>query len=481
MKSGKALARLEEAWGTSDGGLDAAVWRRAKADAADLPAGLAGSAGAAGNAYTFAVIDSQDLISTALETQIAACAQYVIGLVGRYIEWHGTLDFVVDIRPASELTFSDADGLLPSVAQIGWNGTGWVNQTLEECLTGVDSDLGKPDAGCTIYLADDGTIRNYGTPVWFDANPRQDTHAGVPAGTHDFVGIYTHEIFHSLGFYAVTEQWKARIETEGGVSYFTGANAVSLFGTRIPFLAGTDHYGNAADPGVGISRGLMFQYGNYEGNRLDIGRIDLAILADLGHRIKTADGLPLFELIDGQLDLDGTGGADNLYGDYHDNVLDGKAGSDRVEGGAGSDTIAGGAGNDVLNGAAGADRLVGGDGRDRLSGGDGADIFDFTRLTDSQTALRSDGKKQLPDVIIAAFVSGEDRIDLSAIDAIAGTAANDAFAFIGTGAFTGQAGEVRYDLRSGQAIVSVDVDGDRGADLHIVVATPILLATDFIL
>ena len=40
----------------------------------------------------------------------------------------------------------------------------------------------------------------------------------------------------------------------------------------------------------------MWQYGNYELNRLDIGRVDLAVLQDLGHQIKTYEGLPLFEL-----------------------------------------------------------------------------------------------------------------------------------------------------------------------------------------
>jgi Ca2+-binding RTX toxin-like protein len=371
------------------------------------------------NSYTFSVLDAGDLVTATVEAEIARCAQYVIDLVGRYLDWKGTLDFVVEIRPAAELTWSDADGLLPSYTQIAWNGAGWTNLTLAEALTGFDADPGRFDAGCTIYLADDGSIKNYGSPVWFDPDPRFGVDPAVPAGTHDFVGIYTHEIFHSLGFNTHTDQWRAQIFDDGERAYFNGANAAYWYGGRIPFARGTDHYGFSADPAVGISRGLMFEWGNYERNRLDIGRIDLAILADLGLDVKSYDGLSLFELLDTDLDLAGGDGDDRLYGDYHVNALAAGSGDDLLDGGAGADTMTGGAGNDLyfvddagdavaelagqgddevrtglvaltlaanvetliglaatgqtLTGNALDNRLVGGAGDDRLDGGPGAD------------------------------------------------------------------------------------------------------------
>ena len=54
-----------------------------------------------------------------------------------------------------------------------------VNQTLEECITGIDSNPSSPDAGCTIYLASDGSIRNYGFPVWFDPDPSSRSRRSV--------------------------------------------------------------------------------------------------------------------------------------------------------------------------------------------------------------------------------------------------------------------------------------------------------------
>ncbi|HST37658.1 MAG TPA: hypothetical protein VLK25_13645, partial [Allosphingosinicella sp.] len=303
---------------------------------------------AQGNSYTFTLTDANNLIGADIEAKIALCANYVIDLISHYVSWQGTLDFTVVIRPGGESPYPQADGILPSIAQIAWNGTGWDNQTLMEAQTGIDANTNAPDAGCTIYLAADGTIRNYGAPVWFDPNPQFGVGAAVPAGTHDFVGIYTHEIFHALGFYQSTVQWQQRIQTSGNMAYFNGANVAALYGGPLPFVAGYDHYGNTAMPNIPISRGLMFQYGNYEGNRLDIGRIDLAVLADLGHTIKSYDGLALFELIDTQPNLAGTAGNDVLYGDYHANALNGLGGDDVIIGSLGADTMRGGQGNDTM-------------------------------------------------------------------------------------------------------------------------------------
>ena len=140
----------------------------------------------------------------------------------------------------------------------------------------------------------------------------------------------------------------------------------------------------------------------------------------------------------------------------------------------------GGGGDDALSGNGSNNVLRGGGGNDSLNGGAGADIFVFTAAGDSADyELRSDGKKFLPD-ILGDFVSGTDRIDLSAIDANVGTAGDDAFAFIGAGAFTGQAGQLRYEVLQGQVHIYGDIDGDGGIDLHIVAAGTLLQAADFI-
>jgi serralysin len=149
-------------------------------------------------------------------------------------------------------------------------------------------------------------------------------------------------------------------------------------------------------------------------------------------------------------------------------------------GGAGNDVIGG---NDIINylkGGDGNDSLNGAGGGDREEGDAGADTFVFTAAEDSSNyAMRSDGKKSLPDVVID-FTSGTDKIDLSAIDAVSG-GGNDAFTFIGTGAFTHHAGELRVDLIDGWIHIYGDTDGDGHADLQILARGTQILATDFVL
>ena len=361
------------------------------------------------NAYTFAIVDPSDLVSASIEAEIAQCAEYVIGLLGRYIEWQGTLDFVVEIKPASASPYPSANGILPSVGQIGWNGSAWVNQTLEECITGIDSDPTRPDAGCTIYLASDGTIRNYGFPVWFDPNPQFEVDPSVPAGFHDFVGIYTHEILHGLGFWPGTVQWDSRFVTDGGVAYFDGAATTELLGRMLPFEINGSHYGHSSDPA--ISRGIMYQWGNYERNRWDIGRIDLAVLEDLGHSISTYDGLALFELIDTQLDLDGTSAGEFLYGDYHSNRLSGLGGNDTLLAGSGDDSLDGADGDDTLDGGGGADLMDGGLGNDTYVVDNGGDQVLEDGAGDAGDLVISSIAFTLPNLVENLVLAGSAAID----------------------------------------------------------------------
>jgi serralysin len=147
--------------------------------------------------------------------------------------------------------------------------------------------------------------------------------------------------------------------------------------------------------------------------------------------------------------------------------------------GAGDDRLTGNAAVNVLIGGGGNDILQGGFGGDRPQGGAGADIFVFGAGDSLDHGLRSDGKKGSPD-LLTDFVSGTDRIDLSAIDAIAGNAGDDAFTYIGAGAFTGVAGQLRAFTAEGFLQIYGDTNGDALPDLHIVAVGTQILAADFI-
>jgi Ca2+-binding RTX toxin-like protein len=171
--------------------------------------------------------------------------------------------------------------------------------------------------------------------------------------------------------------------------------------------------------------------------------------------------------------IDGRGGNDRLISGEGEDTVHGGEGSDFVQGGTEADTLKGDAGNDKLFGEDGADVLHGGFGADQLSGGAGADRFVFTNLSESGTAASA------RDRIIDFEVAGEDVIDLSAIDAVAGGADN-AFAFVT--AFTGAAGQLVARDGGAYSLVLADVNGDRVADFAIYVdAADPLTASDFIL
>ena len=70
-----------------------------------------------------------------------------------------------------------------------------------------------------------------------------------------------------------------------------------------------------------------------------------------------------------------------------------------------------------------------------------------------------------------------DRIDLRPLDAKLGNG-NQKFVFIGTDAFTGQKGQLRYDVDNGNAIVQADVTGDGKADMTILVIDLTKLTAD---
>jgi serralysin len=132
-------------------------------------------------------------------------------------------------------------------------------------------------------------------------------------------------------------------------------------------------------------------------------------------------------------------------------------------------------------GGAGADVLIGNGASNQLTGGGGGDLFAYTYAIDaSRYAPRSDGKKAAPDVL-TDFTSGVDRIDLSAIDAVAGTAPNEAFTAIGAAAFGHHAGELRWETSGGTTRISADLDGDGLADFQLLAIAPSLQVGDFIL
>ncbi len=121
---------------------------------------------------------------------------------------------------------------------------------------------------------------------------------------------------------------------------------------------------------------------------------------------------------------------------------------------------------------------TGGAGSDVLVGGGEHDVFRYLAVSDSGGTARD----RITDLAaISAGGADRDRIDLSAIDAVPG-GANDAFAFIGAGAFTA-VGQVRARIVGETTFITANTDGVlTTAEMTIAVAGAVTFAAgDFIL
>ncbi|MDF1631728.1 M10 family metallopeptidase C-terminal domain-containing protein [Mycoplana sp. MJR14] len=126
------------------------------------------------------------------------------------------------------------------------------------------------------------------------------------------------------------------------------------------------------------------------------------------------------------------------------------------------------------------ENAMGGSGKDKLiasvdanifSGDEGADTFVFK----SRTAANG-------DKILDFSRSEKDRIDLSVIDASTKSSGGQAFTFIGKAGFHDKAGELRYEVKSGDTRIQGDVNGDGVADFTITIDASLTLKSgDFLL
>lgn len=129
---------------------------------------------------------------------------------------------------------------------------------------------------------------------------------------------------------------------------------------------------------------------------------------------------------------------------------------------ANDDIKSGTSGNDTLRGDLGHDVITGGSGQDVLTGGSGQDMFVFNLASDSPSNKRD---------MITDFKGGEDIINLRKID----------LGFINNKEFTG-ASQLRWYAQNEKLYVQADINGDKIADLEIILIGSISLSeSDFLL
>jgi Ca2+-binding RTX toxin-like protein len=276
----------------------------------------------------------------------------------------------------------------------------------------------------------------------------------------------------------------------GGV-YLGGGN--DLYDGRGGIVRGTILLGAGNDTAYGGVLSEIFE-GGADDDLLFGGGGDDTFNADNGDGDDTIDGGDGRDTYDGSfagaslfVDLDeglASGGAgndnldsiENVIGSFLADTLQGDDISNILRGSNDNDSLFGAGGRDFLDGGDDNDLLVGGLGRDLLRGGLGADVFDFDTVAESGiTGVTRDR--------ILDFQDGIDDINLSTIDAKTFLSGNQAFSFIGAGAFTAAGGQIRAIVsNAGNTVIQINTDKDSAAEMSIVLlGTHTLHAGDFVL
>jgi Ca2+-binding RTX toxin-like protein len=263
------------------------------------------------------------------------------------------------------------------------------------------------------------------------------------------------------------------------VTYTLGSNLENLILTGIAAINGT---GNTANNTL---------TGNSAANVLDGGAGTDTLIGGLGDDTYITDGGDMItEGFNGGTDTVLSSATHTLASHVENLTLSGAAGlggtgnalNNRITGNDGANLLDGSTGNDTLLGGKGDDSLIGGLGMDQLSGGDGADVFVFKSANETANTLATADT-------IADFIQGQDRINLSTIDASASINGNNAFVWLGIAEIgTSASGELRfqkYDNEGGgndYTLVFVDTDKDTASEFIIkLVGLYNLTANDFIL
>lgn len=143
---------------------------------------------------------------------------------------------------------------------------------------------------------------------------------------------------------------------------------------------------------------------------------------------------------------------DYLIGDDERNDITAGNGNDYIFGGDGSiDYLYGNGGDDTIDGGNSLDYINGGAGADTLTGGEGGDLFDYNQFGE----MNGD--------IIIDFALGTDRLDFTSFIYWEGVLP----IYIGNAEFSGQRGEIRFEISGNDTLIQLDSDGDGTANEYL--------------
>ncbi len=181
----------------------------------------------------------------------------------------------------------------------------------------------------------------------------------------------------------------------------------------------------------------------------------------------------------GEFGLDEFYGFENVTGSYGHDTIYGTNSVNSLMGLFGNDKLYGRGGNDTLTGGSGADLLAGGQGADAIYTDSGNAAPDTSRDIVRYEALNESGTTASTRDVVNGFKAGQDKIDLSKLDANLGLKGNQTFKVVTD--FTKSFGEIRLVKSGADTLVQIDGDKDSSVDMTILVKYVDLTKADFIL
>lgn len=431
--------------------------------------------------------------------------QAAVDYIDRYVVFRGTIDIEINVESTATGRFA-ATG---SVAFAGRrNGLDtWESALLAESRAGVDPDPNQPDI--QIYI--DPTSA-YLAQLWWDPAITTRLDANPPNDRTDAFTVLVHELLHGMGIVGWRDidtgalpadyqsVWDALVTLDAGRAYFAGPATLDLLGqpveVRLGGSQGAYHLGHGpsvADSGMPwLERANFNGYYYYLGERYTLGRLELALLQDIGWTLRP--GITLTDVVNRWDDrttplyIVGWDVGEQLVGDVLADRIEGRGGNDLLVGLDGDDWLDGGSGNDTLQGGEGNDRLIGGPGDDILDGGPGIDTAvlagargDYVVTVTGvgklvvQAQLGFEGQDQLSQVerlqfadrLVAYDLDGHAGLTARLIGATFGTAAVREPVYVGIGLQLLDSGTSALDL----ARLAIDARLGSGASHGLVVDT----------
>lgn len=321
-----------------------------------------------------------------------------VDYLDRYLVFRGTVDVAVNVESTSTGRFA-GNGDISFVGRRGGFDT-WESSLAAEARTGTDPDPAKADLSIFIDPAS-----SYLAHLWWDPAIGSSLAANPPNDRTDAFTVVVHELLHGMGIVGWRDwqtgalpgdyqsMWDAQVTLAGGRATFNGPATLALLGqpleVRLGGSQGAFHLGNGPDIAASaqpwVERSNFNSYYYFDGERYTLGRLELALLQDLGWQLDA--GVTLTDVVnrwddrDSDLYIVGWDTAEQLTGGPLADRIEGRGGNDVLDGGGGDDTLLGGAGTDAVryaldrsfysvtagSGALQVQALGGTEGRDQLS------------------------------------------------------------------------------------------------------------------